>query len=315
MNLSKDQKPARIYDPNFVSSEEYKASMPDMQNANSTTICGANVPIIQVGSSNFKLPLKFARNGFDPILLEASVTGTVSLQKDAKGINMSRIVRTFYEYKDKVFSLNTLKEITRDYKQNLKSERAWLKLNFSYPMIRESLRSGLKGFQYYTCSFEMLMDEKDVFHPIIHFDYVYSSSCPCSMELSEHAREVRDVYGIPHSQRSTARIRLKLAPNSDLSFEEIHNLCLQAIPTETQVMVKREDEQAFAELNGANAIFVEDAVRLLFQKFDSASEIADFEIACSHLESLHSHDAVAVICKGISGGFSGNFSDYHQLIR
>jgi GTP cyclohydrolase FolE2 len=34
------------------------------------------------------------------------------------------------------------------------------------------------------------------------------------------------------------------------------------VPTETQVMVKREDEQAFAELNAANPIFVEDAARL-----------------------------------------------------
>ena len=36
----------------------------------------------------------------------------------------------------------------------------------------------------------------------------------------------------------------------------------KAVPTETQVMVKREDEQAFAELNAANPIFVEDAARL-----------------------------------------------------
>ena len=48
-----------------------------------------------------------------------------------------------------------------------------------------------------------------------------------------------------------------------LWFEDLIDLCAAAMPTETQVMVKREDEQAFAELNGANPIFVEDAVRLL----------------------------------------------------
>ena len=31
-------------------------------------------------------------------------------------------------------------------------------------------------------------------------------------------------------------------------------------------MVKREDEQAFAELNGANPIFVEDAARLFCEQ-------------------------------------------------
>jgi len=33
-----------------------------------------------------------------------SVTGTVSLEADLKGINMSRIVRSFYEHKDDIFT-------------------------------------------------------------------------------------------------------------------------------------------------------------------------------------------------------------------
>ena len=41
---------------------------------------------------------------------------------------------------------------------------------------------------------------------IMHFDYVYSSTCPCSLELSEHARETRSRLATPHSQRSIARI-------------------------------------------------------------------------------------------------------------
>ena len=42
--------------------------------------------------------------------------------------------------------------------------------------------------------------------------------------------------------------------------------------------------------------------------------IADFEVACSHLESLHSHDAVSVICKGVKGGFTGDFMDFGSLL-
>ena len=38
------------------------------------------------------------------LTLEASVTGTVSLEADLKGINMSRIVRSFYEHKDEVLT-------------------------------------------------------------------------------------------------------------------------------------------------------------------------------------------------------------------
>ena len=67
-------------------------------------------------------------------------------------------------------------------------------------------------------------------------------------------------------------------------------------------MVKREDEQAFAELNGAYQKFVEDAARLLYEELDSYNSIRDFVVRCTHLESLHSHDAVSRICKGLPNG-------------
>ena len=33
-----------------------------------------------------------------------------------------------------------------------------------------------------------------------------------------------------------------------------------------------------------------------------------------HLESLHSHDAVGVICKGLPGGFKADFKDFGSLL-
>ena len=63
-------------------------------------------------------------------------------------------------------------------------------------------------------------------------------------------------------------------------------------------MVKREDEQAFAELNGSNPIFVEDAVRSFAQKLSAEPRINDYRIIASHQESLHSHDAISVLTEG-----------------
>jgi len=70
------------------------------------------------------------------------------------------------------------------------------------------------------------------------------------------------------------------------------------VPTETQVMVKREDEQAFAELNAANPIFVEDAARLFTEQLKLDGRIGDFRVVASHQESLHSHDAVSILTEG-----------------
>ena len=72
-------------------------------------------------------------------------------------------------------------------------------------------------------------------------------------------------------------------------------MCAKALKTETQVVVKREDEMAFAELNGSYLKFVEDAARLLYEQLSEDKRVKDFRVICSHQESLHSHDAISVI--------------------
>ena len=303
----------REYDENFVVTPGYRDSLPDVQNSGAAGLEGAHVPILQVGISGFRLPLGFVGPDGEALDIETSVTGTVSLEADKKGINMSRIIRIFYEYKNETFSPEILGRILREYKEKLDSKEARLKASFSYPMLQESLRSGLQGFQFYDCCFEGIIDCADRVRKIIHFDFVYSSACPCASELSEHAREKRNLLAIPHSQRSKARISVEVHPDKEISLLDLRDLCISGLSTETQVMVRREDEQAFAELNGAKVKFVEDAARLLFAQLNEEPRIIDFRVVCSHFESLHSHDAVAVLCRGVDGGFRAEFEDFSNL--
>ena len=290
----------RFYDPTFTATPEYKESLPDLQNGPASLINGANVPIQQVGISNFKLPLHVKQRDGKTQLLEVSVDGYVSLDANKKGINMGRIMRTFYRFKDDIFTLDTLENILKAYKKDLNAQEAFLRLNFSFPMLKNSLRSELQGYQYYEVAFEGHLDSYGRFNKFMHLNFEYSSACPCSYELAEHAREVRDLAAIPHSQRSVAEITVAL--KDTFYVEDLVEICREALQTETQVIVKREDEQAFAELNGAFQKFVEDAARLLYQELDSYNSIRDFVVRCAHLESLHSHDAVSRICKGLPNG-------------
>jgi GTP cyclohydrolase I len=304
----------RGYDRKFQPDTAYRATLPDMMEVAHETIQGAHIPIQQVGIHNFKLPLKYRTKAGRILTLETSVTGTVSLEADLKGINMSRIMRTFYEHRNEATTGEWMGKVLKAYLRKVETKDARLKISFSYPMLRPSLRTKLAGYQFYDVAFEGVMTHQGRYRRFIHFDFVYSSACPCSAELTEHARDKRGVYGVPHSQRSKARITLEEAEGKKIWIEDIHALCLRALQTETQVMVKREDEQAFAELNGAYLKFVEDAARLLYLEFDRDRRIADFRIACSHLESLHSHDAVSVICKGVKGGFTADFMDFGSLL-
>ena len=298
------------YSNDFKLDGEYKASLPDLQNGPSSLIKGANQVIQHVGISNFKLPIRYRLRGSGERILETSVTGSVSLGADKKGINMSRIMRSFYKHSEEQFSFSVIEAALDDYKTDLESFDARISMKLSFPMPVDSLRSNLEGYQYYDISLE-LIDRNGFRTKVVHIDYVYSSTCPCSLELSEHARKTRRQLATPHSQRSVARISAVLTGSERLWFEDLVEICRVAVPTETQVMVKREDEQAFAELNAANPIFVEDAARLFCKALKTDNRIGDFRVIASHQESLHSHDAISILTEGST--FETISIDPHQF--
>ena len=282
----------RLYDADYAPTKEDIKSFPDLQNGPSSLIQGSSVAIQQVGIHNFRLPLKYKTRDGEDINLETKVTGSVSLAAHKKGINMSRIMRSFYEFKDD-YVFNKLDKILLKYKNNLDSFDAKIGLNFSYPILKPSLRSNNSGYQYYKVTLEGVINNKGKFNKYLHFDFVYSSACPCSYELAQHASKYRNKTTVPHSQRSVARISIKF--NDIVWIEDLQDICERALKTETQVVVKREDEMAFAELNGSYLKFVEDAARLLYEQLESDERVLDFRVICSHQESLHSHDAISVI--------------------
>ncbi len=286
---------SREYPGGFRADAAYRSTLPDLQNGPASLIRGAKSRIQHVGISNFRLPIRYATRDGGAQVLETSVTGTVSLEAEQKGINMSRIMRSFYAHAEREFSFGVIEAALDDYKADLGAFDARIQLRLSFPMQVTSLRSGLKGWQYYDIALE-LVEAAGVRKRIVHLDYVYSSTCPCSLELSEHARMTRGQLATPHSQRSVARLSVELT--GEMAFEDLIDLARSAVVTETQVMVKREDEQAFAELNAANPIFVEDAARLFCEALRADARIGDFRVIASHQESLHSHDAISLLTEG-----------------
>lgn len=181
----------------------------------------------------------------------------------------------------------------------------------------------MKGYIFYDCILEGQLHkihrlvgimqgenpevkEVEEFKFFLTVNYVYSSTCPCSFELAQDATKKRGVAANGHSQRSIAKITLEFNPSKNIIWiEDIVELCRKQIPTEVVVICKRRDEQAFAELNGSNLLFTEDAARLLYEGLDqwfNEEKILDFSIVTDHIESLHNWNATAIVSKGIKGG-------------
>lgn len=290
---------SRQYEADFRPSREYLDSMPDLQNSPYST----TVPIERVGIHGFHMPLKVRQKDYSTQEVQATITGMVSLDADKAGINMSRIIRTAYKSMDEDFSIDRLCQVLSDYKRDLNTMEAHILLKFQYRLWQNALRSVKEdgtpegGWQYYDITFDVNLNKHGQFRKVMYVDFVYSSACPCSTALTEHAAYTRGKYGIPHSQRSVAKVGVEF--DKMIWIEDVVESMRKSLTTETLVFCKRQDEQDFALANGAQPKFVEDAARLIYKGLNTIPEVRDFKVIISHLESLHSHDAIAVITKGL----------------
>ena len=152
------------------------------------------------------------------------------------------------------------------------------------------------------------------------FSVEYSSTCPASAALSRQVNAerfaedfagahpistgvVRDwlasergMAATPHAQRSEAKVKVELRPQFDeLPLVALVDALEASLGTPVQTAVKREDEQAFAELNAANLMFCEDAARRVAAALAGDARVAAWQVRVAHFESLHPHDAVASV--------------------
>lgn len=306
----------RFYDKDFVPSQEYLDSMPDLQNSEFV-----GIPIEFVGIQNYKIPLTIKQKDGGTQQVLAYIYGEVDCGSDSKGINMSRLGRSFFKSKDDIFDINHLEKVLRDYKKDLVSLDAHILINFQYYLWLPALRSRKKdgspegGYQFYNITFDANMDKNGEFKKIMHVDFIYQSLCPCSTALAEHAALTRNIYGAPHNQRSIARVSIEF--DEMIWIEDVIDMCRNALVNETMVFCKREDEMAHGELAGANPQFVEDSIRRLAVELDKDNRIKDWKAICSHRESIHNFDCHAVKTKGIKGSIFNHhisIAEYKDLM-
>ncbi|WP_374013638.1 GTP cyclohydrolase FolE2 [Pseudoxanthomonas koreensis] len=277
-----------------------------------------------VGMEGIALPLRVADGAGGYLQVAAQADLAVDLdQADERGIHMSRLyLRLQQELASNEASIEGLRRILQGSIESQAglSTRARLRLRYEALLLRRALRSDNAGWKRYPVEIEALLDGAGL-SVTLGFDLEYSSTCPCSAALSRQANAarfaedfadarpistgvVRDwlasergMAAAPHAQRSRARVRVQLRPSQDggLPLESLVDALEHALGTPVQTAVKREDEQAFAELNAANLMFCEDAARRVASVLSADPRIEHYHATVSHFESLHPHDAVASV--------------------
>ncbi len=261
-----------------------------------------NIPIQQVGVENIEVPFKleFRSGGF--CQMNANVSIRTDLDQDTKGISMSRLLLTLKPYLDLPLKQKLIKLILEDLRNNIGSTNSFMKFSFRMPIIRKSILSDHQFPIYYKCRFEGQLKNGDFsfFQGVV---VQYASYCPCSAELCQHLRE-NDSVGFPHNQRSFADVLVQVKQPNYVWLEDIIDSIESAIKTLPYPIIKRVDEQEIARVAAENPLFVEDAIRLISYQLNNMGTLYDWIVKCSHEESIHTSEAIAINWKGVPGGFS-----------
>ncbi len=308
--------------------EDLLRQMPDIANELLPDVAGE---LDWVGMNEIEMPVRIEDVAGNLIQSTALVTAFVNLaDPDVRGIHMSRL----YLHLDRAFSDRpltpaALRQLLKSFLESHEglSDRALVRVDFDYVVRRRALASDNVGWRRYPVSMIGIMEGQE-FNLEMGLEILYSSTCPCSAALArqliqeqfERDFEKGDaidfetmknwlgseqgIVATPHSQRSAAELRVRLVPTFTMfPIVELIDRVEGALQTPVQSTVKREDEQAFALLNGQNLMFCEDAGRRVKAALDADERVTDFWARCTHYESLHPHNAVSVVTKGVEGGF------------
>ncbi len=286
----------------------------------------------RVGMGHIELPVR-VETPDGVMLVPARADAFVDLaDPDAKGIHMSRLFLRLQEALERApLSGALIVEVLEDMRESHAdlSTSAFIELRFDFMSKRPALISDNEGWRTYPVVFRGDLTPAGV-RLYLGTTVTYSSTCPCSAALARQLIQEafdRDFGGqgqvsfdqvrawlgtpegicaTPHSQRSEAEVIVQVSsPQGAPSLGELITNLEEALRTPVQAAVKREDEQAFALLNGQNNMFCEDAARRLKDTLDADARVSDYRVECRHFESLHPHDAVSVVTKGVEGGLQG----------
>ena len=300
--------------------------LPDIQKQRLEQV-DKSIVLDQVGMRSIEVPILLNRQDQKMIVQTAArASAFVNLiDTESRGIHMSRLYKDLQTaLASEVLSFTLIAKVLGEFLNSHSdlSDIARLEINFESLLERKALVSDNKGWRSYPVKMIGQQRKGQTPEMFLETTVTYSSTCPASAALSRQLiqenfkekfkqkdldfKEVFDFLGTseginatPHAQRSEAQVRVQIKPES-MTAEALIDLIENALQTPVQTLVKRADEQEFALRNGQNLMFCEDAARRIYSSLSAQTAVLDFVAEVSHLESLHPHDAVCRVSKGLN---------------
>jgi GTP cyclohydrolase I len=243
------------------------------------------IAIQKVGISGLILPVFITQKVGGHQYTTAKMDCYVSLAADLKGTNMSRIPRTIHQFLDVPLTAATINNMCYEIKKNAEADDCELSFCFPYFVKKYAPVSNEPGLVHYSVTFKGIKNYES-FKFILGVEALTTNLCPCSKEISDSGA---------HNQR--AHIKLECEQNSKgwIWLEDLIEVAEASTSCPIYSVLKREDEKYVTEVAYQNPMFVEDIARSCYDKLINIDGIVSFKIDITAKESIHTHDARAII--------------------
>lgn len=249
----------------------------DIQNQKDTR----KIPINKVGVKGLQYPivLQDRINGTQNSV--ADINMYVELPHNFRGTHMSRFIEILHHYHRDII-IDNLEKLLAEMKQKLDADVAYLEMKFPYFIKKAAPVTKEESLSSYQCGFKTSLSDEFVLEMFAKVPVL--SLCPCSKEISE--------FGA-HNQR--AYITVGIVYKDFVWLEELIEIIENAASSQVYSLLKRPDEKYVTEKSYDNPKFVEDIARDIAIALKNDSRISKFSIEAESIESIHNHNAYAMI--------------------
>lgn len=241
-----------------------------------------NLEIDKVGIRDISWPISVPDkyNGTQETI--ASVSLSVSLPQNYRGTHMSRFIEVL-SAQERSVTYHNMAHLLDVLKERLQACNAQAHFEFPYFITKKAPVSGACGRIRCDVAFDASMTGEE-FDLVTTISVPITTLCPCSKEISDLGA---------HNQRAHAVMEVRMS--SFVWLENFVEMADKAASAPVYSILKREDEKFVTELAYKNPRFVEDAVRELATMLLNERSVTWFRVSVTSHESIHNHDAFAVI--------------------
>ncbi|WP_038171947.1 GTP cyclohydrolase FolE2 [Verrucomicrobium sp. BvORR106] len=240
------------------------------------------IPIDRVGVKNLRFPLKIRDRDHAEQSTVAVVSLAVDLPHHFKGTHMSRFVEVLHAHGN-VLTVADIAGMPRELLARLHAEKAHVEFKFPYFRTKKAPATGAEGLLDYGVNFQVNAQGKDVDF-VATVEVPVATLCPCSKAISERGA---------HNQRGMVTFSVRFT--EPVWIEDLIELVEASASCELYSVLKRPDEKLVTERAYDNPVFVEDLVRNVALKAKEDTRITWFRVEAENYESIHNHNAWAVV--------------------